>query len=394
MSSQNSLANENCKLFNNSDVPNISQSKVYSFEKKTLVCTEELKTGSTVNDYTIIRSHINEAKSVEVLASSHGYHLINDTIDCNKTHCEHINFIDLHDFNSIQKVQTKEQSFKGDFLIQQLVDKIDSSLWLADIVTLSSWSRSSGSTDNNNAMAWIKNKMLALNLQVTTPAFNTTHNIIGIQLGLDRLDDWYIVGAHMDSRPFSGSAPGAVDNASGCAGVLEIARIASEYSFEGSIIFICYSGEEQGLLGSINHVNTIINDGDQSKVKAALTMDMVGYTSNSNQHELLLESSSTNQWLIDLMALNAATYAPNLTIFTSTNPFGSDHVPYINNNMPGILSIDDNWDIYPDYHQSTDLPENINLTQGEYILKTNLSSLAQLATLKGLADLIFTNGFE
>jgi len=173
-----------------------------------------------------------------------------------------------------------------------------------------------------------------------------------------------------------------------------MARIASQFTFEATILFICYSGEEQGLIGSSHHVNTLINDGNQNKVKAALTMDMIGYTSNSSENQLLLESSSSNQWLIDLLAQNANTYAPNLGVFTSTNPFGSDHIPYINNNMHGILSIDDDWSIYPDYHRSTDLPENLNLTQGEYILKTNLAALTQLATILDPNDYIFYNGFE
>lgn len=303
----------------------------------------------------------------------------------------------MDNFKNIQQVKIDTTTLKGNNITQSLVNQIDAGLWLADDVTLSSWSRISGSTDNNNAKVWIENKMNALGLQVSTPAFtvfgNTTHNIIGIQTGSTRANDWYIVGAHMDSTSFSGAAPGAVDNASGCAGVLEIARIASLYSFEATIFFICYSGEEQGLIGSYNHVNSIISAGDQNKVKAALILDMIGYTS-STDNDLLLESSSSNQWLIDILIQNAAIYVPSLTVFTSTNPYGSDHVPYINNDMHGILSIDDDWNVYPDYHQNTDLPENLSLTQGEYILKTNIASLAQLAGIPGAADLIFASGFE
>ncbi|VAW48862.1 hypothetical protein MNBD_GAMMA03-283 [hydrothermal vent metagenome] len=56
--------------------------------------------------------------------------------------------------------------------------------------------------------------------------------------------------------------------------------------------------------------------------------------------------------------------------------------------------MDDDWNVYPGYHQNTDLPENLSLTQGEYILKTNIASLAQLAGILGAADLIFASGFE
>ena len=97
---------------------------------------------------------------------------------------------------------------------------------------------------------------------------------------------------------------------------------------------------------------------------------------------------------MDVLAENAAIYAPELTVYTSTNPFGSDHVPYINNNMHGILSIDDDWNNYSDYHRSTDLPENIKLNQGNFILKTNLAALAHLAKLEINPEIIFENGCE
>ncbi len=401
----NSFANEYCKLFNSNDLPQIShQTHTFSFQEKTLICSPNIgfktnhQDSQPIDDYYVIRSHRDEVSSMNVLASSHGYHLISEKFVCHTGHCQHVNILPLKDFNSIKSIKKKTLSLQKNSLIQAMTDQIDTDLWKLDIVTLSSWSRVSTTTDNDSARVWIANKMIDLGLQTSTPEFtvfgNTTRNIIGVQTGTTRADDWYVVGAHMDSIPSNGPAPGAVDNASGCAGVLEMARIASQYTFEATILFICYSGEEQGLRGSQFHVSTLINEGNQSKIKAALTMDMIGYTSNSTLHEILIESSSANQWLIDVLVLNANSYAPNLDVFTSTNPFGSDHVPYINNNMHGILSIDNDWDEYDDYHQSTDLPENLNLTQGEYILKTNMASLAQLATVVDSENYIFTNGFE
>ena len=73
--------------------------------------------------------------------------------------------------------------------------------------------------------------------------------------GRIRPDDRFVVGAHYDSisgNPFD--APGAEDNASGCAGVLEIARIFAANPPEATIHFVCYAGEEQGLHGSTAHV--------------------------------------------------------------------------------------------------------------------------------------------
>ena len=325
-------------------------------------------------------------------------HLVSEKFVCHTGHCQHVNILPLKDFNTIKSTKNKLELLQGNSLVQNMTDQIDTDLWKSDVVTLSSWSRVSTTADNDSARVWIANKMVALGLQTSTPEFTvfgkTTRNIMGVQSGTSRAADWYVVGAHMDSIPSSGSAPGAVDNASGCAGVLEMARIASQYTFEATVIFICYSGEEQGLRGSQHHVTNLIKEGNQNKIKAALTMDMIGYKRENSEHEILLESSSANQWLIDVLVQNANNYAPNLSVFTSTNQFGSDHVPYINNDMHGILSIDNDWGVYPDYHQSTDLPENLNLVQGEYILKTNIASMAQLATVLDSVDYIFTDGFE
>ncbi len=336
---------------------------------------------------------------VKVLLQAHGYSLVLKNTQAELKSDPHLSYIAVDDFQPIIKATTPP-SKSSQSQIQTLVDQVDSASWLADIVTLSTWSRQTGSTGNASAANWIENQFSQFNLQTSQVTFNVgssiSNNIMGIQTGLTRPDDWYVVGAHMDS--ISGNdgnpeAPGAVDNASGCAGVIEMARIASQYSFAGSIIFICYSGEEQGLFGSEFHADTLINNGDDDKIKAALTMDMIGYIHNT-QHELLVESSGNYQWLMNTLVQNAATYAPDLTVFTSTNYFGSDHVSYIDNGMPAVLSIDDDYALYPDYHRSTDLPENINTNQGEYIIKTNLATLAEVAEVLGTDDLIYRNGFE
>ncbi|MFK8013231.1 MAG: M28 family metallopeptidase [Marinicellaceae bacterium] len=403
---------EKCQLFDHqvdsikSLIEDSSTTRIYTFKNKTLICVAKKNLNSKFNNakpmgnYTIIRSHKDEISKNEILASSYGYHLIDKPITCQNEHCGHMHSMPLIEFNNI-KPSRKNSSHTSSTIdpdIEKMVSMIDSNLWKSDIVTLSSWSRVSTTSDNDSAATWIANNMIELNLTTSTPVFtvsgNPTRNIMGIQIGTTRVDDWYVVGAHMDSIPSNGGAPGAIDNASGCAGVLEMARIASQFTFEGTLIFMCYSGEEQGLFGSQFHVSSLIDEGDKSKVKAVLTMDMIGFTDNSSENRVLIESSSSFQWLIDVLVDSANNYAPNLSVVTSTNPFGSDHVPYIFNGIPGILSIDLDWDIYPDYHRSSDLPENVNLNQGEYILKTNLAALATLATLINTDDFIFVNGFE
>ena len=339
-----------------------------------------------------------KAHGIEFKTGQHGYSFIDEDnlakLESLESHGHaHWQVMPYSKFKPIQKSAAVRQA--ADPNITALLNQLNTDNWLNDVTTLTGWNRVTGSNDNDSAKDWIVNKMEALNLTVSTPQFSvvsrTTHNIMGEQIGSTRPGDWYVIGAHMDSIPNSGNAPGALDNASGCAAVLEMARVASMFEFEASLLFICYSGEEQGLNGSYHHVGSM-NQTERNQIKAALTMDMIGYTDN-NDHDLLLETSNAQQAIMQHLEQMAATYVPELTVYTSLNPFGSDHMPYIENNMPGILSIDDDWDQYDDYHRSTDLPENLNNDQALYIIKTNLAALTSLATLID-TDLIFKTSFE
>lgn len=342
--------------------------------------------------------HHLKAHGITVTQPAHGYGYIN-SVNKNKIESlsaheqSHWQLLEASKFHPIKPSQAQKRI--ADPNIELVLTQIDSDRWLSDVVTLTGWNRVTGSQDNDLAKDWIANKLTALSYDVTTPAFQvnnqTTHNIMASQIGLTRPNDWYLIGAHMDSIPYSGGSPGAVDNASGCAAVLEMARVASMHAFEGSLLFICYSGEEQGLLGSAHHVNSL-TDAERDEIKAVLTMDMIGYKDGSS-HKLLLETSQAQQHIMQHLEQMAATYVPELTVYTSLNPFGSDHMPYINNGMPAILSIDDDWDQYDDYHRSTDLPENLNNNQALYIIRTNMAALASLATLVN-SDVIFADDFE
>lgn len=85
----------------------------------------------------------------------------------------------------------------------------------------------------------------------------TCYNVVGVHRGISCPDEIYVLGAHYDS--VAGS-PGALDDASGVAGVLESARVLSQHAFEGTIVFIAFDREEQGLKGSAAYVNDHIGD--------------------------------------------------------------------------------------------------------------------------------------
>ncbi|MBK6424961.1 MAG: M28 family peptidase [Blastocatellia bacterium] len=272
-----------------------------------------------------------------------------------------------------------------DVAIQALVDAIDGNRWFADIQTLGQWNRHSRQPGNLTARDWLVAQFQAIpGLAVTTQSFNipspstTSFNVIATLTGTTRPDEWYIVGGHFDSTSQSTStaAPGCEDNGSGTAGVLEMARIFAAHPPEATIIFVCYSGEEQGLYGGTAHAASLVTSGDDDKVQAVLTMDMIGYTGDSDL-DCLLETNSSGQFMIDAYAAAAAQYT-TLRILTTLNPFGSDHVPYLNRGMPALLTIENDWDSYPNYHRTTDTANNITIDMGLQTLRMNVAALAKM----------------
>src|SRR5690606_24308011 len=117
------------------------------------------------------------------------------------------------------------------------------------------------------------------------------YNVMARLPGTGRPDDIIVVGAHYDSISQSPqtTAPGAEDNGSGTAGLLELARILAPARPEATILFIAYAGEEQGLNGSYDHVRKLRAAGELTKVKAVYNMDMIAYTSDAD-FDCLLES--------------------------------------------------------------------------------------------------------
>lgn len=106
-------------------------------------------------------------------------------------------------------------------------------------------------------------------------------NIVATLKGSSDPGRIYVVGGHYDSinrnpRDAKAAAPGANDDGSGTSVVLEICRVMSRQSFPATIKFVCYDGEEQGLLGSKAHADALHAAG--AKVHGMITNDIVGNT--------------------------------------------------------------------------------------------------------------------
>ena len=109
----------------------------------------------------------------------------------------------------------------------------------------------------------------------------TADNILAVQWGTKTPEEFVICGAHYDSWNADGTdpdtirAPGADDNASGVAGILETARILSHYTFDRSIIYANWCAEEIGLVGSAAYAHDMAEQG--MDIVGYFNLDMTGY---------------------------------------------------------------------------------------------------------------------
>jgi Zn-dependent M28 family amino/carboxypeptidase len=135
-------------------------------------------------------------------------------------------------------------------------------------------------------------------------------NVLGVQRGRDP-NRYVIIGAHIDSRvtdvmDATSDSPGANDDASGVALVLEAARHLSKRKFDATIVYAVFSGEEQGLLGATLLAETAKARGWQ--IDAMLNNDIVGNSvgqggvANAREVRVFSEGIRASESLVEQMA--------------------------------------------------------------------------------------------
>lgn len=247
-------------------------------------------------------------------------------------------------------------------------------------------------------------------------------NVMGVLHGTNPDDDRiFIISGHLDSRVTDvmdsvSNAPGANDDASGVALVIELARVMSKHEFPSTIIFTAVQGEEQGLLGAAYLAKKLRSD--SANVVAMFNNDMVGNTNaseiarNSNRRFRIFSETIPNYETEDMSRMRSYTGAENDSqsrqlaryIKTAGEKYvddfevtlnyridrylrGGDHLPFTREGFTAVRFCEMN-ENYLHQHQDVrledgvqygDLPQFVNY---EYIYKiagVNLSALAGLA---------------
>jgi hypothetical protein len=199
---------------------------------------------------------------------------------------------------------------------------------------------------------------------------DTYYNVVATMTGTIHPDQEIILGAHFDSV----NNPGADDNASGTALVLEAARILSQYDSAYTIRFIAFDREEQGLIGSSHYVSDHFGDDILGMVAA----DMIAYNTGANSVDVAGGADSLE---LKTALVNAvAEYGDGLGS-APTGPSGSsDHAPFEEAGYPACLFIED-WG-NPNYHQqndSVDTPDYIDYAYATRMVRSIVGWLTDAA---------------
>ncbi len=238
-------------------------------------------------------------------------------------------------------------------------------------------SRNKYQPGNALAETYIKQKLQSYGLTTTIQTFSTSgKNVYGVQLGTEFPNQKYFICAHFDDMPSGTTAPGADDNASGTAAVIEAARIFSQYNFPFTIVYALWDEEEQGLVGSEYYATQAANAGDS--ILGVINLDMIAYDGNDDGNADVHTSSvaSTNSLKDKMLEVNLL-YGINLDLdVVPAQPY-SDHQSFLDHGFGAILLIEDDNDFHPYYHTVNDLIQYYNQP---YYFKMSKLAFATLAS--------------
>ena len=239
-------------------------------------------------------------------------------------------------------------------------------------------------------------------------------NIIGVLPGTGRLPGYYVICAHYDAiavKSFPGSAmwwcenpaPGADDNATGVATVLEAARALSDtsLSFPFDIRFVLFSGEELYRLGSIAYADSVAGYraaadsfvGSPDTIYGVLNVDMIGYkTGEDASCHIVTNPGSTwlADWIVDTAELHYEDLFPGFEAQTINEAHNySDHASFWAHDYDAIIAVEHEGSVgwTPYYHTIEDAVSTVYPPQLASTARMITGAVARMADPGGMFNL-------
>lgn len=211
----------------------------------------------------------------------------------------------------------------------------------------------------------------------------TYRNIIVEVAGSDLAEEIVVVSAHMDA---AAGAPGADDDASGLAAIIEIARVVKDIAPRRTIRIIAFNIEEPGTIGSRQYVSSILSNEPRPKIVGAVSVEMIGYFSDEPDSQKLpvppikgvFEPPTVGNFIgvagirrhrafHDRLVGAMRESQPDLPVVLYDflpapvpDMLRSDHAPFLLSGYPAVMVTDTANFRNPHYHKATDSIETLD----------------------------------
>ena len=252
---------------------------------------------------------------------------------------------------------------------------------------------------------YITKQFESFNLSVNQEAVDfensRSFNVIGKLIGNQSTQKPFVLAAHYDTKP---GTPGADDNASAVAALLEIARCLADHPFHTPIIFTAFTLEEYGFIGSRHFIKKAATRNET--FSGMISLEMLGYKNSAPQSQTYPPYVDTEKYpdsgdfiavvgnepsaqLTQSLAKGMKQHVPSLKVETLVVPETgenfievrlSDHAPFWDAGIPAVMVTDTAFFRNPHYHQPSDTLETLDM---EFIQENAEAVAETLKTLLG-----------
>ncbi len=297
----------------------------------------------------------------------------------------------------LSTLKTLKSALKSNHDVYQIKHSDEVNAALKDVVSDNIWqtlnqltafhNRSATKDTGVQAAKWLKTKFEALASEagrVDTDTFfvdtglykqPSLVTVIGKNINAPAI----VIGAHMDT--LDGRMPGAGDDGSGSATIMEMARVllASKSTFKRPIYIIWYAAEERGLVGSYYVVRHFLEH--SIPVKAAIQFDMTGYRVEKDDPTMWVFTDYTDRGLSNYVAQLIDTYVHVPVDYSHCGYGCSDHATWHEEGIPAAFPCESNFEDHNPYiHTSADTMDLLSLEHMTNFTKLAVAFAIELAS--------------
>jgi Peptidase family M28 len=302
--------------------------------------------------------------------------------------------------DQLQQEETEEPA--NEKFIDSVLDQVNSTKlknWIDDLSSFHT--RHTKSEYIENVAYWLKNELQSVcsgepHFQNFTQADQgiryTLNNIICNQKSSSEHDNDHLImiSAHYDSRmqdinQSNAKAPGADDNASGVAAVLELARILSKLDLKSNIQYVFFSGEEQGQWGSTAYTKYLRPN--ITELDLVMNLDMIGYPALGPDNVIIEYDDGNKVTTNDIYSKKVGQFIEQIdsdyaNLEASLHPLGmTDLIPFEATGKIVIGFHDGGSKLNPNYHNTSDTPDTLDIEYFTAITKLVLAAILNIDEL-------------